>query len=68
MFFVEEIIVTGTLIEIFTHPVVDEVEGRKVLEQCVEDIIDDKWLVRLIKVNETGLVVVEEKDSYHEEK
>ena len=66
MFFVEEVIVTGTLVEILTHPVLDEVDGREVVTRVIEDIIDDKWLVRLIKVDETGLVVVEERSSYHE--
>ena len=66
MFFVEEVIVTGTIVEILTHPVLDEVHGREVVTRVIEDIIDDKWLVRLIKVDETGLVVVEERSSYHE--
>jgi hypothetical protein len=68
MFFVEEVIVMGTLVEILTHPVLDEVHGREVVMRVVEDIIDDKWLVRLIKVDETGLVVVEERSSYHDDK
>jgi len=42
MFFVEEVIVTGTLVEINTHPVRDEVHGLWVLESCVEEIIDNK--------------------------
>jgi len=68
MFFVEEVIVTGTLVEINNHPVRDEVHGLWVLESCVEEIIDNKWLVRLVKVTNDGMEVVKERSSYHDDK
>jgi hypothetical protein len=68
MFFVEEIIVMGTVIEVNTHPVKDEEEGRKVIEGFVGNIIDDKWLIRLIEVDEMGLFVIEERSSYQDDK
>jgi hypothetical protein len=49
MFFVEEIIVMGTVIEVNTHPVKDEEEGRVIFQEVVGNIVDDKWKVRLMK-------------------
>jgi hypothetical protein len=64
MFFVEEIIVMGTVIEVNTHPVKDEEEGRVILQQVVGNIVDDKWKVRLMKVDGTDLTEILSDSSY----
>lgn len=67
MFFVEEIVVMGTYIEVYSHIVDDESHGRVILQQVVDNIVDDKWKVRLVKVTISGMEVVEEKDSYSDD-
>jgi hypothetical protein len=63
MFFIESIIVMGTYIEVTNHPVLVK-DSQGMFDQVVNGMVDEKWKVRLVKVDWTGLTEIKSDSSY----